>query len=81
MAGRRGARLAPADGAERNATSVGSTAVTVFDVEPEFGDPPDATLVAADLRRMLQGRLDVEDRLDRRARATRPRAGTFPRRR
>ena len=61
-----------------NATSVGDTAVTVFDVEPEFGDPPDATLVAADLRRMLQGRLDVEDRLDRRARATRPRAANIP---
>src|SRR5271169_2963175 len=43
-----------------NATSVQGTAVTVFDVAPEFGDPPDATLVAADLRRMLQGRLDVE---------------------
>ena len=61
-----------------NATSVGNTAVTVFDVEPEFGDPPDATLVAADLRRMLQGRLDVEDRLDRRARAVRTRAATIP---
>jgi [protein-PII] uridylyltransferase len=61
-----------------NATSVGVTAVTVFDVEPEFGDPPDATLVAADLRRMLQGRLDVEDRLDRRARAVRPRAASVP---
>ena len=61
-----------------NAASVGNTAVTVFDVEPEFGDPPDATLVAADLRRMLQGRLDVEDRLDRRARAVRPRAATIP---
>ena len=61
-----------------NASSVGNTAVTVFDVEPEFGDPPDATLVAADLRRMLQGRLDVEDRLDRRARAVRPRAATVP---
>jgi len=61
-----------------NATSVGSTAVSVFDVEPEFGDPPDATLVAADLRRMLQGRLDVDDRLDRRARAVRPRAATIP---
>ena len=61
-----------------NATSVGGTAVTVFDVEPEFGDPPDATLVAADLRRMLQGRLDVEDRLDRRARAVRPRAASVP---
>ena len=61
-----------------NASSVGDTAVTVFDVEPEFGDPPDATLVAADLRRMLQGRLDVEDRLDRRARAVRPRAASVP---
>jgi len=61
-----------------DATSVGSTAVSVFDVEPEFGDPPDATLVAADLRRMLQGRLDVEDRLDRRARAVRPRAAVIP---
>jgi [protein-PII] uridylyltransferase len=61
-----------------DATSVGTTAVSVFDVEPEFGDPPDATLVAADLRRMLQGRLDVEDRLDRRARAVRPRAAAIP---
>ena len=61
-----------------NASSVGNTAVTVFDVEPEFGDPPDATLVVADLRRMLQGRLDVEDRLDRRARAVRPLAASVP---
>jgi [protein-PII] uridylyltransferase len=61
-----------------NATSVGDIAVSVFDVEPEFGDPPDASLVVADLRRMLQGRLDVEDRLDRRARAVRPRAASVP---
>jgi [protein-PII] uridylyltransferase len=61
-----------------NATSIGNIAVTVFDVEPEYGDPPDATLVAADLRRMLMGRLDVEDRLDRRARAVRPRGTTVP---
>jgi [protein-PII] uridylyltransferase len=54
-----------------NATSVGETAVTVFNVVPEYGDPPDATLVTADLRRMLEGRLDVEDRLERRARAVR----------
>jgi [protein-PII] uridylyltransferase len=54
-----------------NATSVGDTAVTVFSVVPEYGDPPDATLVTADLRRMLEGRLDVEDRLERRARAVR----------
>jgi len=55
-----------------NARSIGETAVTVFSVAPEYGDPPDATLVAADLRRMLEGRLDVEDRLERRARAARP---------
>ena len=61
-----------------NATSVDNIAVTVFDVEPEYGDPPDATLVAADLRRMLQGRLDVEDRLDRRARAVGPRGASVP---
>ena len=68
---RRGrARLAPAGGARRE-RDLGRRhrRVTVFSVEPEFGDPPDATLVAADLRRMLQGRLDVEDRLERRARA------------
>jgi [protein-PII] uridylyltransferase len=58
-----------------NATSVGETAVTVFSVVPEYGDPPDATLVAADLRRMLEGRLDVQDRLERRARDVR-RPGT-----
>jgi [protein-PII] uridylyltransferase len=46
--------------------------VTVFSVTPEYGDPPDEALVAADLRRMLEGRLDVEDRLERRARNARP---------
>jgi [protein-PII] uridylyltransferase len=57
-----------------NASSVGTTAVSVFDVEPEYGEPPDGALVAADLCRMLQGRLNVEERLDRRARAALPRA-------
>ena len=61
-----------------NATSVGGTAVTVFDVEPEFGEPPDPTLVAGDLRRMLLGRLDVADRLERRARAGPPRGAAVP---
>jgi [protein-PII] uridylyltransferase len=61
-----------------NATAVGDTAVAVFNVTPEYGDPPDATLVAADLRRMLEGRLDVEDRLERRARAARPLGTTTP---
>ena len=61
-----------------NASSVGDTAVAVFSVVPEFGDPPDATLVAADLRRMLEGRLDVQDRLERRARAVRPAGAAAP---
>jgi [protein-PII] uridylyltransferase len=61
-----------------NATNVGDTAVTVFSVVPEYGDPPDAALVTADLRRMLEGRLDVEDRLERRARASRPHGTNAP---
>jgi len=61
-----------------NATSVNGTAVTVFDVEPEFGDSPDSALVAGDLRRMLLGRLDVTGRLERRARAVRPPGAAVP---
>jgi len=61
-----------------NAMSVGDTAVTVFHVAPEYGDPPDPSLVASDLRRMLEGRLDVEDRLERRARAVRPVPASAP---
>jgi len=61
-----------------NATAVGDTAVTVFNVVPEYGDPPDAVLVSSDLRRMLEGRLDVEDRLERRARAVRGRGFNAP---
>jgi [protein-PII] uridylyltransferase len=61
-----------------NATAVGDTAVTVFNVVPEYGDPPDSMLVSSDLRRMLEGRLDVEDRLERRARAVRSRGFAAP---
>jgi [protein-PII] uridylyltransferase len=61
-----------------NASASGEIAVAVFSVVPEYGDPPDATLVAADLRRMLEGRMDVEDRLERRARAARPRGSAAP---
>ena len=56
-----------------DATSIGATAVAVFSVASEYGDPPDGALVASDLRRMLEGRLDVEERLERRVRAARPR--------
>jgi [protein-PII] uridylyltransferase len=61
-----------------NATSVNGTAVTVFDVEPQFGESPDPALVTGDLRRMLLGRLDVEDRLERRARAAAERGTGAP---
>jgi [protein-PII] uridylyltransferase len=61
-----------------NASSADGIAVTVFDVEPQFGDSPDPTLVTGDLRRMLLGRLDVEDRLERRARAAASRAPGAP---
>ena len=49
-----------------NATSCGAMAVTAFTVAHQFGDPPDATLVTADLRRVLTGQLDVAQRLGRR---------------
>ena len=61
-----------------NATSIDGTAVTVFDVEPQFGESPDPALVTGDLRRMLLGRLDVEDRLERRARAAAERGTGAP---
>jgi [protein-PII] uridylyltransferase len=54
-----------------NATSHGPMAVAAFTVAPEYGDPPDADLVTSDLRRALEGRLDVAERLERRMRAHR----------
>lgn len=57
------------------ATAAGGTAVTVFTVAPEFGTPPDQALIESDLRRMIEGRLDVAERLARRQRAYQPRPG------
>ncbi len=54
-----------------NAMSRGPMAVAAFTVAPEYGDPPDADLVTSDLRRALEGRLDVAERLERRMRAHR----------
>jgi [protein-PII] uridylyltransferase len=54
------------------------TALTVLRVAPEYGDPPDAAAVTADLRQMLAGRLDVAARLRRRARARPPRPPGVP---
>jgi [protein-PII] uridylyltransferase len=64
-----------------NVSTHDGTALTVLQVTPEYGEPPDAAVVAADLRRMLAGRLDVADRLRRRARAqaARPSAAPPPR--
>jgi [protein-PII] uridylyltransferase len=62
-----------------NVTVHEGTALTVLRVAPEFGDSPDPDLVAADLRRMLAGRLDPAERLHRRSRAQPPpRAGVPP---
>ncbi len=58
-----------------NATSHGNMAVAAFTVAPEYGDPPDADLVTSDLRRALEGRLDVAERLERRMRAYRESPG------
>jgi len=58
-----------------NVSVADGTALTVLRVAPEFGDPPEPELVAADLRRMLAGRLDVADRLRRR---TRPHPARVP---
>ncbi|WP_235036607.1 [protein-PII] uridylyltransferase [Actinomadura sp. K4S16] len=51
------------------------TAVLDFTAVPEYGTPPDPAGLEADLRRMLAGRLDVAERLERRARSVRIRPG------
>jgi [protein-PII] uridylyltransferase len=56
-----------------NVSATDGTALAVLKIAPEFGDPPDAALVASDLRRMLDGRLDTAERLRGRSR-TRPRS-------
>ncbi|WP_189136239.1 [protein-PII] uridylyltransferase [Thermopolyspora flexuosa] len=55
-----------------SAASAGSTAVIEFSVVPEYGSPPDPATLEADLRLVLAGRLDIEQRLARRTRSLRP---------
>ncbi|MEW9532999.1 [protein-PII] uridylyltransferase [Microbispora sp. NPDC049125] len=55
-----------------SAASAGSTAVIDFVVVPEYGSPPDPATLEADLRLVLAGRLDIEQRLARRTRSMRP---------
>jgi [protein-PII] uridylyltransferase len=51
------------------ASSVGRTAVTVFDVTPRFGSPPDWSLVRADVRRAYDDALPLAAALAERERA------------
>ncbi|GLY84114.1 [protein-PII] uridylyltransferase [Actinoallomurus iriomotensis] len=53
----------------------GPTALLEFMAVPEYGSGPDPAALEVDLRRVLAGRLDVEKRLERRARSYRPRKG------
>lgn len=53
----------------------GATAVLDFTAVPEYGSPPDPAALEADLRRVLADRLDVAERLERRATAMRVRPG------
>ncbi|MEW9547662.1 [protein-PII] uridylyltransferase [Nonomuraea sp. NPDC050783] len=55
-----------------SSASAGSTAVIEFSVIPEYGSPPDPATLESDLRLVLAGRLDIEQRLARRARSVRP---------
>ncbi|MDF5752684.1 [protein-PII] uridylyltransferase [Spongiactinospora sp. TRM90649] len=55
-----------------SAASAGATTVIEFAVTPEYGSPPDPATLEADLRLVLAGRLDIEQRLARRARSARP---------
>lgn len=45
------------------ATAVGTTAVTVFEVSPRFGSPPDWSVVRADVRRAYDDALPIADAL------------------
>src|SRR5581483_11112640 len=59
------------------ATSGAAMAVTAFAVMHPYGEPPDAALVASDLRRVLAGESTVEQRLGGQAPPRRP-AGVAP---
>ena len=43
------------------------TAISEFDIEPAFGEPPDWTAFEVDLRRALRGRIAIDARLAERA--------------
>jgi [protein-PII] uridylyltransferase len=51
------------------AASVGRTAVTMFEVSPRFGGPPDWAALRADVRRAYDGALPIAEHLAERDRA------------
>jgi [protein-PII] uridylyltransferase len=55
-----------------DASTMDGMAVVVLRGKPRFGTPPDAVLLAADLRRAVNGELDVAGKLSARDRAYRP---------
>ncbi|GGT49518.1 [protein-PII] uridylyltransferase [Actinomadura citrea] len=69
------ARVVSSPSVSGSAAPSAQTAVLDFTAVPEFGTPPDPAGLEADLRRMLAGRLDVAERLERRARSVRIRPG------
>ncbi|MEU4821740.1 [protein-PII] uridylyltransferase [Actinomadura sp. NPDC023710] len=69
------ARVVSSPSVSGSAVPSAQTAVLDFTAVPEFGTPPDPAGLEADLRRMLAGRLDVAERLERRARSVRIRPG------
>ncbi|WP_141577568.1 [protein-PII] uridylyltransferase [Actinomadura sp. WMMA1423] len=70
------ARVVSSPSVSGEAAPSAQTAVLDFTAVPEYGTPPDPAGLEADLRRMLAGRLDVAERLERRARSVRVRPGT-----
>ncbi|MDI2129278.1 [protein-PII] uridylyltransferase [Yinghuangia seranimata] len=60
------------------ADTVDGTGITVWTVETEFGSLPDPAALREDVRRALNGGLDVAGKLARREAAYAPRRGTTP---
>lgn len=51
--------------------TLGARAVTVWSVQPEFGEPPSPALLREDMRQAFAGGLDIESKLKARAKAYR----------
>ncbi|WP_090482468.1 [protein-PII] uridylyltransferase [Nakamurella panacisegetis] len=60
------------------ARSIDGTGLQTWTVTPEFGDPPEASTLRADLVKALDGSLDIAARLAKRARARKPTTAAPP---